>query len=264
MIVFGSKSVQKKLGAIAVPCPLRGRICRFEAWDIRNAFHIWFIPLGIGKHRHYEIRDKSVGIFYLAEYDLVQHAEKRPHDDSINELIAATNPEAIEAQRRHDDWVARCLESPRQSDDRLTYSVQMFADAEFSFQQATATGASESISAVLALFLICSVFAAAILWQSSASVWLPLPVATAAVLLPILVWRALVSSKKAGLRAIESQLADAIGRISPTLEEVDTARLCACDAGLQLAKAAETVDLWALIEMPGASMGRLAARRAPR
>ena len=246
MLVFGVKPIRKKLGVVAAFCPLRNRIGEFRVVDLRSAFHIWFLPVGGGAHRHYELHDKSAKIAYVAEPDLAKRAIRKPTHESIGDLAAATNPDAMETLERYDAFEEACRDAPPMSDDRVGFLAEKLLAAEFSFQRASVTGPSESISAVVALLFIACVFLAVIAFNQWA--WWPIPAAIAVLLVPVVIWRALVSTKRAGLRPVMAHLAGSIANIAPTTDELEAAQLDARNAGLGIAKAMKPRDLLALIE----------------
>lgn len=246
MIVFGVKPIRKNRGIVAAFCPLRNRICEFRVVDLRSAFHIWFIPVGGSVHRQFELHDKEAKIAYVAGRDTAKRAVRKPTHDSISDLATSTNPEAIQTLELYDRLEQACRDAPPMSEDRIGFLTEKFLAAEFSFQRASVTGPSESISALLALLFIASTAVAVISWQQWA--WWQLPASVAALLLPVVIWRAVVSTKRAGLRPIAAHLAGAVENISPTIEELEAARLEAHNAGLGVAKAMKLQDLLMLLD----------------
>lgn len=236
MIFWGRRTTKRRLGRVALFCPIRRGVSAFEAWRFSRVFHIWWAPLGEGTPVFHEFRSEDSDLVYLAGPRLMLDVSPVHAAASLEELVSQTNPECVEHE-------AELLEQDRQAESdeagselRVACIAERFRALEYMYKARGASGHSESISAVLALVTIATTAVGVVALYSSFSWWVWLAL-TSAALWPILIYRAVVSTKKSGWQSVEPHLLRSLEALHPTEAELQSARSVLRASGASIAGA---------------------------
>jgi hypothetical protein len=90
MIVWGTKTVFRKLGYVADFCPICRAITALRVRRVGSAGHIYFVPFGQGELRGFEFTCE--GCRHVSNRPPEQSFQPCSHYHSIDQLVAESNP----------------------------------------------------------------------------------------------------------------------------------------------------------------------------
>jgi len=236
MIIWGRRVIRRRLGRVAAFCPLRRELREFEAWDIRKVVHLYFIPMGRGQRTHIQLRDPDGRALLGVTGDPFQRFVTTRDPMTPLELAQITCPGAIDATHDAIERDDAAASAPEMSDERLGALLERIRASEYAYVLGTRSGSSESISAVLAFVTIGLLATGFVAWHQGSSWWAWLLVPGVA-LLPAVVYRAVVTSKRSGWTRIEAMVVESLATLAPSTGEVHAAVALAKQGGLRVAGA---------------------------
>jgi hypothetical protein len=242
MIVWGRKLVCRSTGRMAVCCPIRRVACPFQVWQYYRVFHVWWIAIGNESPVRTELRSESDDLVFPIHPDRTLNSVHIDDDRSLEELIEATNPHAT-----HDEKLAFAIDvqaasAPEGSPERSACIEERFEALEHMYKVHSASGYSESITATIAFAAIATT-AIALIARLMNEPWWTWLAAASAILWPILIYRMLISTKRAGWVKVEPHLVESLLAIQPTENEIRSAVSTLRRGQLGIAKAANAQSL---------------------
>ncbi|MEZ6317423.1 MAG: hypothetical protein R3B49_01525 [Phycisphaerales bacterium] len=254
MIIWGSRIIRRRLGRVGTFCPLRRELREFEAWDIRKTTHLYFVPLGSGRRTHIQLRDPGGQAIYGLTGEPFQGYVSPRDAMTPLELAQATRPEAIEEAHDALERDEAAAAAPEMSDERLGALVERISAGEYAYVLGMRSGSSESISAVLAFVTIGLLATGVVAWHQGSS-WWAWALVPGALLLPAVIYRAVVTSKRSGWTRIEAMVVESMATLAPSRDEVHAAVALARQGGVRVAGIIRPDDFAGKIEralVPGA------------
>jgi uncharacterized membrane protein (UPF0136 family) len=256
LIVWGTKRVERKAGAVADWCFVCRELRAFELVQISKVGHLYYIPLGSGTVVDHAIRCRECGARFGCDRGLYADPVKHYAGD-LDGLVRATHPEwrrdhaerlALEEKTRREasaltpaERAARIIEPFELLNGMV---VQRYASST-QFDRESGLGCFGAVVVAGAVLVVAGQL------EDKARDWVAfggLAIALFGVFYTLVQLH--FAPSRWVRRKIVPMLARSIARLAPLREEVDEALRFCRQSKLRIGKATKSKDLWAALQSP--------------
>jgi hypothetical protein len=230
MVYMDTHVMERRVGDVALACPLRRRVVACEVFEARAYQRLWCVRLTRGEVVRRELRDsrgprRAMGSRLprrttapLLPIDGPAPRTVRRWND-LAELVELTNPPAIDDARAMEARDAALRAEREGSRARLTAMVERIVLADFAAQRARTEGTGQALNALMLL----SSAAAALVGLTALAVgqwWSWLLLVPAAVLAVKALHRSFLGGRAVARKVVRGVLAESLAQLAPSETEL--------------------------------------------
>jgi len=231
-IVWGKKVRRRRCGQATAFCPICRMPAQLAVFSVNRVGHLYYIPLGRGRHISDEARCEQCGTLYGAAAGAI-HGNPFPATD-VDSAMRMLPPEVVDGLLGRMEVEERVADGTLSSDERQVLIAEPFRVLEYQFQLGVKGGVRESLVAVALVFWFAATVAAAILWKEVSGMrpqpggsmmqWAIACSVLAVGLLGITVYLVATQKRHAASGVLFDRLAMSLSPLRPTEPELDAAR----------------------------------------
>lgn len=252
-LYWDTRVFERRLGDIALACPLRRTVVAFEVYEATEYRRCWCVRLNRGEVVRRELRDSrgpraSLGSLLprrktppmLPIDGPAPTCVRRWHD--LAELVEATNPAADEEARAMGIEDERLRRERHGSQLRIDALVDRILLADFAAQRARSEGTGRTLSAVMmvAAILLLPYGLGGLAGGHAWGWWLVVP---AAILVFASLHRAFLGGRSVARRVVRGVLAGSLAQLSPSETELREALSIATKRRSDAARYLKDIDV---------------------
>ncbi|MBC7772381.1 MAG: hypothetical protein H7210_07800 [Pyrinomonadaceae bacterium] len=161
LIIHGTKIRRKPRGQTTAFCVICRMPQQLDVCGVRRVSHVYFIPIGRGRHVSDEARCGQCGTLFGAAREIRINSFQTDDVDSAMEQLP---PEVVDELLGHMDREDRITGGQLTTEERAPLILEPFEVLEYQFKHKAKSGGRESLTAMAVVLWLFTTLAAVILW----------------------------------------------------------------------------------------------------